>query len=86
MVSFDLPHGYYAHNAGVTTKSAARGFEGAVAESFGVGLNVVHSQGTADGEEHGLGPVGRLPSKLSEVRAVASKLSILAARTVLSNV
>lgn len=55
------------HDARVTPKSAARGFRGAVAENVGVGLSVVHSQGPA-GDQKSVGPVGRLPSKLWEVR------------------
>lgn len=65
VVSFDLPQGFYAHNARVTTKPATRGFEGA--ENFAAGLTVVHSQEPA-GAETGVGPVGRLSSKLSKVR------------------
>eukprot|EP00752_Nemacystus_decipiens_P002278 g2159.t1 len=62
VVSFDLPRGYYAHQARVTTKS----FDGAVAENFGAGLHVVHSE-TAAGEGNGVGAVGRLQPKPSEV-------------------
>lgn len=67
VVSFDLPQGFYSHNARVTTKSAAHGVEGIVAENFEVSLHVVHSQDPA-GDGNGIGPVGRLSSKLPKVR------------------